>query len=73
MATTTSLSAMNPHLGLQHCVSGLLDGLRAIGSEPGHERQAQIRNAAAERPIDQMRGPVLGIHLRYAAGQALQG
>ena len=50
----------------------LLDRLGAMVCDPGHERNAQVGDVAAERAVTEKTGPILRIHLAQSAGEGLQ-
>src|SRR6266567_6422779 len=50
-----------------------LDRIRAVRAEPGHIGHTQVRDMAAQRPVDQLRLADRWIHVRHAAHEALQG
>jgi crotonobetainyl-CoA:carnitine CoA-transferase CaiB-like acyl-CoA transferase len=60
-----------PDVG-RRVVNDLLDRLRAVVGDPGHERHAQVGDVAAERAVAEKAGPVLGVHLAQSAGEGLQ-
>jgi len=61
-----------PDVGRRLVGSGLLDRLRAVTGDPGHERNAQIGDLAAERAAAEEAGPVLLGHLAQPVGKGLQ-
>jgi crotonobetainyl-CoA:carnitine CoA-transferase CaiB-like acyl-CoA transferase len=61
-----------PDVGLRLIGRGLLDRLRAVTGNPGHERNAQIGDVAAERAAAEEAGPVLLGHLAQSVGKGLQ-
>ena len=69
--TTSSLFAVSL-MSAGGSSGDLLDRLRAMVGDPGHERDAQVGDVAAERAIAEKAGPVLLIHLAQSAGEGLQ-
>jgi crotonobetainyl-CoA:carnitine CoA-transferase CaiB-like acyl-CoA transferase len=51
---------------------GLLDRLRAMVGDPGHERHAQIGDMTTERAVAEEARPCLRVHLAQSAGEGLQ-
>jgi len=61
-----------PDVGRRPVRRGLFDRLGACIGDPGHERDAQVGDVAAERAIAEKAGPVLLIHLAQSAGEGMQ-
>jgi|GEM_PF-441739 len=61
-----------PDVGRRPVRRGLFDRLGARIGDPGHERDAQVGDVAAERAIAEKAGPVLLIHLAQSAGEGMQ-
>jgi crotonobetainyl-CoA:carnitine CoA-transferase CaiB-like acyl-CoA transferase len=61
-----------PDVGRGLIRGGLLDRLGARIGNPGHERNAQVGDVAAERAVAEEAGPVLLRHLAQSGGEGLQ-
>jgi crotonobetainyl-CoA:carnitine CoA-transferase CaiB-like acyl-CoA transferase len=61
-----------PDVGGRLVWRGLLDRLGARVGNPGHERQAQVGDVAAERTVAEKAGPVVRVYLAQSAGEGLQ-
>jgi crotonobetainyl-CoA:carnitine CoA-transferase CaiB-like acyl-CoA transferase len=61
-----------PDVGRRVVRLGLGHRFGPLVGEPGHERHAEIGHMAAHRPLAEITGPVLGVHLRQSAGEGLQ-
>jgi hypothetical protein len=61
-----------PYVSWRLVRRGLLDRLGARVGKPGHERQAQVGDVAAERTVAEKAGPVVRVYLAQSAGEGLQ-